>query len=141
MAERASPWQAVGGDASGADTLRTPSTVIANGTNGSHQMIAKRLSCFAVATTLFCWALEPSIAQTEQPNLNDACQERIAAVRDELYRRDEIQTMGDGDEENRDSPLGMINSMVRDAQSALDKGNEERCKSLVTDAEKALKAL
>lgn len=73
--------------------------------------------------------------------MKDACQERIAAIRDELYRRDEDQTMGDGDEENRDSPLGMINSMVRDAQSALDTGNEERCGRLVTDAESALKAL
>ena len=104
-------------------------------------MVAKLISSFAVATTLLCWTHEPSIAQTEQPNMKDACQERIAAIRDELYRRDEDQTMGDGDEENRDSPLGMINSMVRDAQSALDTGNEERCGTLVTDAESALKAL
>lgn len=83
----------------------------------------------------------PLAAQTEAPRMSDACQQRIAEVRTNLNRLDESERLGLGHTDNRDSPLGEIGSMVDQAQSALDEGNEERCASLVGDAERALAGL
>ena len=81
-------------------------------------------------------------AQVEAPKAGDPCEVRIAHIRAELYRLDETQqpALGGG-LDNRDSPLGTIDTMVADAQSALDRGREERCIELVGSAERALSGL
>lgn len=106
------------------------------------KVIRTGIPALLAATIVSCSLSGAAFAQVEAPNSSDPCEKRIAAARAELYRLDESQSLDlGGGVENRDSPLGTINSMVDDAQSALDRGNEARCVELIGSAESSLQGL
>ena len=119
---------------------RATDTIWAGQMNKKNRSRARSLAMALIVSV--CWWPVSAAAQVEAPKAGDPCEARIAHIRAELYRLDETQqpALGGG-LDNRDSPLGMINTMVADAQGALDRGNEERCLELVGSAERALAGL